>query len=98
MTDGATARKRLPAEERRRQLLDVAAQLVVEHGQHAVTMEGLAEAAGVSNGLVYVYFRNRADVLLAILEEHWEAFDREIAAARVTGESFEDRLRRQTAI
>ncbi len=63
---------RLSAAARREHLLDVAASILNEAGVEAFTMEGLAERAGVSKGLGYVYFENADDLALAL-------FDREVA-------------------
>jgi len=55
-TEATPRPARLPRNERREQLLDVAAGLILEKGTEAVTMEGVAAAAGVSKGLGYAYF------------------------------------------
>lgn len=52
--------------QRRAQLLDVAAELLITKGAQAVTMERLAEWAGVSKALPYSHFENSNDVLLAL--------------------------------
>ncbi len=66
---GATARapvSRLSKEDRREQLLDAAADIVVGRGVGALTMEGLAERAGVSKALPYQHFENSSAVLIAL--------------------------------
>lgn len=90
---GGGPRRRLPPEERRRELMGAAAEIVATDGQGALTMERLAKRAGVSNGTVYLYFANRADVLLALLKEHWSALDREMAAVATAALSFEELVR-----
>lgn len=62
------SRSRLSREARREQLLDVATELVVTKGAEAVTMERLAEWAGVSKALPYSHFENRDDVLIALYQ------------------------------
>lgn len=57
---------RLSKEARREHLLDVAADMLVERGAAALTMEGLAERAGVSKALPYAHFDNAADVVNAL--------------------------------
>ena len=71
---------RMSKSARREQLLDVAAQLLIQHGAQAVTMERLAEWAGVSKALPYAHFDNSNAVLLALR-------DRE--TARVAGGMWE---------
>jgi len=57
---------RLSKHDRREQLLDAAAKLVVELGADALTMERLGEWAGVSKALPYSHFDNADDVLVAL--------------------------------
>jgi AcrR family transcriptional regulator len=66
-----TTSSRLTKADRRAQLLDVAADLVLTKGIGSVTMERLAECAGVSKALVYLHFDNADSVL-------HELYDREI--------------------
>jgi AcrR family transcriptional regulator len=60
--------KRLNADERRDQLLDVANALLAERGYEEVTVEHIAKSAGVARGLVHHYFGGRKEVYLALLE------------------------------
>ncbi len=53
----------MSSDDRRRQLLDTASEIVVEHGSAAMSMERLAEVAGVSKALPYKHFANSDDVL-----------------------------------
>ena len=61
-------RARLTRDARREQLLDAAAQLLVERGAGAVTMERVAEWAGVSKALPYSHFENSDEVLIALYQ------------------------------
>ncbi len=54
--DRSRSRRRLAPADRKTQLLDAAARLIVEQGFLPLNMERLAEAAGVSKALVYSYF------------------------------------------
>ncbi|MBN2992365.1 helix-turn-helix transcriptional regulator, partial [Pseudomonas cedrina subsp. fulgida] len=53
-------RRRLSREDRSRQLLDVAWQLVRDEGTEALTLGRLAELAGVTKPVVYDHFVTRA--------------------------------------
>ena len=94
---GATSARdrpsRLTGEARREQLLDVAAQLVVTRGVEAVTMEGVAAAAGVSKGLGYAYFDNRADLIRAVLGRELADLRERTVAAIAAGATLADRIR-----
>lgn len=67
-TDATATTTRLSKGERRDQLLDVAADLLVGRGPTAFTMERLAEWAGVSKALPYAHFENALAVILALRE------------------------------
>jgi AcrR family transcriptional regulator len=58
--------KKLPADERRAQLLEAALTIAVERGVDALTMRPLAAAAGVSLGVVHYHFHDK-DTLLTHL-------------------------------
>jgi len=62
-------RRRLPREERHRQLMDVAWRLVREEGTEALTLGRLAEQAGVTKPVVYDHFGTRAGLLAALYRD-----------------------------
>lgn len=88
---------RLSREERREHFLDVTADLVLRSGVDAITMEGVAAAAGVSKGLGYAYFANRAELLQALLDRESAGLKARVAAALEIATTFEDRIRATTA-
>lgn len=65
----APARRRLSREDRLRQLLEVAWQLVREEGTEALTLGRLAEAAGVTKPVVYDHFVTRPGLLAALYQD-----------------------------
>ena len=67
--------------QRRQQLLDVAAAKVVEHGLAAMSMERVAEWAGVSKALPYAHFDNVESLLVALYQREWVAIGHEIVSA-----------------
>jgi AcrR family transcriptional regulator len=56
--------------ETRARILDTAWGLVRERGIGAVTVADIAAATGVSRQLLYVYFENRAGLLVAMARRH----------------------------
>jgi AcrR family transcriptional regulator len=60
--------KRLSAEERREQLLDVTAELLGEGGFHSVSIQSVARAAGVSRPIVYEHFGDLGGLLEALVK------------------------------
>ena len=86
-------RKRtLPPDERRRQIIDAVRRVVAEHGVPNTTVSRVAEAAGVAQGTLYLYFRNRTEMLLAALDSIWAEMQ---GVVEIPGETDElERLRR----
>jgi AcrR family transcriptional regulator len=76
-------RTRLAPGLRRVQLLDVARGLFERRPYDAVTLEGIAEAAGVSPALVHHYFGTKREVFLGVVVGAIEGFQEAIAAAPV---------------
>ncbi len=68
-TGGGVARERLSADERRTQLLEVAGGLFAEHGFHGLSMEVLADAAGVSKPVLYQHFASKRELYLALVRQ-----------------------------
>lgn len=60
---------RLPAAERRTQLLEVALAVFGEHGYHGASMNQVAEAAGVTKPVLYQHFRSKRELYLELLED-----------------------------
>ncbi len=84
---------RLSAERRRAQLLGIAAQIVRSGGAGSLTMEHVAQKAGVTIPVVYRHFENRADLLLALLDEHWHAYDRRVRERTAAATSYPELVR-----
>lgn len=59
---------RLPASERREQLLTAAQKIALERGFHAVSVDGVAKACGVTRPVVYGIFEDRTALLTALLD------------------------------
>ncbi len=59
---------RLPAEQRRVQLLEVACDMFAERGFHATSMEDVANAAGVTKPVLYQHFRSKRALYHELLE------------------------------
>ena len=57
---------RLSRDERREQLIDVASEVFARADPASVSLEGLADAAGVSRALIYEYFGDRNGVIEAV--------------------------------
>src|SRR5262245_60020988 len=60
---------RLPADQRRLQLLEVARTLFAHQGFHATSMDEIAEAAGVTKPVLYQHFPSKRALYIELLED-----------------------------
>jgi AcrR family transcriptional regulator len=59
-----------PRERKRRRIVEAATELFTRHGYRRVSVDEIAQHAQVAKGTVYLYFQNKADLLLhAVTEE-----------------------------
>ncbi len=59
MSQGTSSRTRLSPEQRREQLLDLGVRLLAHRSLDELSIDLLAEEAGISRGLLYHYFGNK---------------------------------------
>jgi len=84
---------RLDRERRRDLLLDAAASMVADGEIEAITMDAVAERAGVSRPLVYKHFANRHELLAAVYTRESALLHAELEAAVTAATSFEGMVR-----
>ena len=70
----------MPARNRRR-ILDAAARLFAEHGVDGVSLDSVAEAAGVGKGTVFRRFGDKSGLAVALLDER----ERELQGSMLSG-------------
>lgn len=79
MGPGSTRRQR-ERQARERSLLDLAQRILVDDGYLGLTMDRLAAEAGYAKGTLYLHFKNKEDLICALLyqfqERRLELFDR----------------------
>ena len=85
--------ERLESPLRREQIAEAALAIVVEHGIGAVTVRRVAEAVGISAAALYRHYKNKGDILAAILEEHHELHMANVRRALSAGRGPMDTLR-----
>ena len=71
---GAHAGERADAARNRLKILEAAERLAAKHGIENVSMDMVAEEAGVGKGTIFRRFGDRASLALALLDEHVQAF------------------------
>lgn len=72
----------------RQRILDAAACLAEEDGAHSLSLERVAERAGVSKGGLLYHFRSKEELLNAMLLSVIDAHDRDIQDRVEAGESY----------
>ncbi|HEX6676590.1 MAG TPA: helix-turn-helix domain-containing protein [Actinomycetes bacterium] len=73
-------RERADAARNRRRVLAAAEELFARHGANNVTMEQIAQAAGVGKGTLYRRYPDRASIAVALLDEHERAVQERLIA------------------
>ena len=86
------SRKQILQDYRTRSLLESTRRLIAAHGFDAVTMERVAQDAGITKGGIYLYFRNKDQMILAAIEEIMDTMVRSITDTAGTHESPWDQL------
>ena len=83
---------RLPAEQRRRQLLDVACVEFAERGFHATSMDDVAAAAGVTKPVLYQHFPSKRALFVELLADVGHQLRRELAVATAAAHTGRERV------
>ncbi len=78
VTWGAPRAERADAARNRRHLLATARQMLAEQGPNTLTMDGLAERAGLGKGTVFRRFGTRAGIFAALLDDDEQAFQQQV--------------------
>lgn len=76
-------RRKEERDRRRTEIVDAADALYAESGWDAITMDQVARRARLSRGLVYVYFKDKSDLHLALVERALDSLRARFEAARV---------------
>jgi AcrR family transcriptional regulator len=66
---GTVNAMRLPAAQRREQLLETAMQVFARQGYHAASMNDVADAAGVTKPVLYQHFSSKRELFIELLTE-----------------------------
>ena len=77
-TTDRPATTRLPAAERRRQLLEVALQVFADKGFYGTSMNEVAEAAGVTKPVLYQHFTSKEALYRELVDELGTRLERAI--------------------
>lgn len=71
---GVKDRRNRERETRRKSATDAAMAIYEEEGYHAVTMEKIAERSELSRAALYLYFKNKDEILISAIQSHADYF------------------------
>lgn len=74
MTSDGVATLEKKNTDKYRAIIEAAIQVFGEHGYHNARVVKIARAAGVAEGTVYLYFRNKQDLLVSAFREKMDVF------------------------
>lgn len=57
-----------------RQIIDAAVIVIAENGYHQAQVSKIAKQAGVADGTIYLYFKNKEDILISVFSEKMSVF------------------------
>ena len=57
-----------------RQIIDAAVIVIAENGYHQAQVSKIAKQAGVADGTIYLYFKNKEDILISLFQEKMGTF------------------------
>jgi TetR/AcrR family fatty acid metabolism transcriptional regulator len=90
----STANKRKSTTpDKRDRILNAAIKVFAKNGFYATRVSEIAKAAGVADGTIYLYFKNKDDVLITIFEEGIKQLLTILRKVAESDESFENRIR-----
>lgn len=52
-----------------KKIIDAAVIVIAENGYHAAQVSKIAKQAGVADGTIYLYFKNKEDILISLFKE-----------------------------
>ena len=92
MVQATVAPVRMPAAERRQQLLDISLRVFARDGYHETSMNALAAEAGVTKPVLYQHFASKHNLVVEVLNRVGDRLHSSIVAAVLTEETPRDRV------
>lgn len=76
------------------QIIDAAVIVIAKHGFHQAQVSKIAKEAGVADGTIYLYFKNKEDILISLFEEKMGSFVKKSREIIQKEKSTEEKLNR----
>ena len=75
-----------------KQIIEAAVVVIAENGYHASQVSKIAKKAGVADGTIYLYFKNKDDILVSVFQEKMGQFIEKISKRIATENRADDKL------
>lgn len=74
------------------QIIEAAVDVIAENGYHASQVSKIAKRAGVADGTIYLYFKNKEDILVSVFKEKMGEFIERITSEIAKKANAEEKL------
>ena len=88
----ASKKREGSAADKRERILKAAIRVFARKGFYSTRVSEIAKAAGVADGTIYLYFKNKDDVLISIFQDRITKLLELLSAALAEPRSFEEKL------
>jgi TetR/AcrR family fatty acid metabolism transcriptional regulator len=96
-----TATNRIEKNHKYHQILEAAVKVFARQGFHQSTVAQIAKEAGVADGTIYLYFKNKDDILVQFFsfraKQVFESFREEVDRAETSSDKLRNLVRRHLA-
>ena len=75
-----------------KQIIDAAVIAIAENGYHQAQVSKIANQAGVADGTIYLYFKNKEDILISVFQEKMGVFVDNLQEIIKNGSSSSEKL------
>ena len=76
----------VPANEKYERILNAAVEVIAENGYFNSPVSAIAARAGVADGTVYLYFKNKDELLRTAIDANFDRFHRQVVERFETGD------------
>ena len=73
-------------------IIDASVEVIAENGYHSSQVSKIAKKAGVADGTIYLYFKNKEDILVSLFQEKMGQFIEKIEQETTSKQSAEQKL------
>ncbi len=78
---GSSQRREQEKENLRRAIMDAAGELLLAQGYDGFSLRQVAERIGYSATTIYLYFKDKDELVFSLIDEAWDRFGRELEQA-----------------